>query len=305
MTRGRVKVIPLALFVLAAWWLLRTTTPPLAFTPAGAHSPTTTTATATTTTTTTTTTGEHGNHTLDQAPHELCAARGWPVFGRPRRVYDLIMVNTELDFLEIRLHALYDHVDWFVVVESPKTFQGGDKALVIRDHWDRFRPYHAKMIYHELAFPPGFHPRRAWDYEDLQRDATYEQVLLGQKQDPAQAPSPGDVLVVSDVDEIPRPDTLRLLRSCRFPRRLTLASRFYYYSFQFRHDGPDWPHPQATYFDGPRRTLKPTNLRNGDGGVVPLPWLPLAVPLPWLRARESAVVSYAGWHCSSCFATMA
>ncbi|KAG6009207.1 hypothetical protein E4U21_003060 [Claviceps maximensis] len=297
--RWRGKVVPLAVFVLVAWWLIPTTTT--------TTSTTTTTTSKTTTATTNNDAGDHGNLTQTQAAHELCAAHGYPVFAAPRRIYDLVMVNTELDFLEIRLHALYDHVDYFIIVESPKTFQGGDKPLVIRDNWTRFRRYHDKMIYHQLVFPPSFHPRRAWDYEDLQRDAMYDQVLL--RQQAPRAPALGDVMLVSDVDEIPRPQSLAVLRACRFPRRLTLASQFYYYSFQFLHTGPEWPHPQATYYDGPRRTLKPTNLRNGDGGFLlfPFSWLPvpIPIPIPWMRGRESGVLSDAGWHCSSCFATMA
>jgi beta-1,4-mannosyl-glycoprotein beta-1,4-N-acetylglucosaminyltransferase len=123
----------------------------------------------------------------------------------------------------------------------------------------------------------------------LQRDATYEQVMLALRGD--KTPVQGDVIIVADVDEIPRPESLLVLRSCNYPRRLTLASKFYYYSFQYLHNGPEWPHPQATYYQG-WRTLKPTNLRNGDGGFV------------LFRGLERGVLNNAAWHCSSCFATM-
>lgn len=238
---------------------------------------------------------KHAEYYSSGAARDFCAAHGYSVFNPPRRVssqrkvYDLVMVNSELDFLEIRLDALYDYVDYFIIVESPKTFQGDKKPLTIREHWALFHRYHDKMIYHELTFPPAFNPKRAWDYEDLQRDAMYEQVLPMLRGD--QAPNKGDVIIVADVDEIPRPATLVVLRSCNYPRRLTLASKFYYYSFQFLHDGPEWAHPQATYYQG-RNTLKPTNLRNGDGGFGPL------------RGREKGVLNNAAWHCSSCFPTI-
>lgn len=54
------------------------------------------------------------------------------------------------------------------------------------------------------------------------------------------APDNGDVLIVADVDEITRPQTLLVLQYCNFPRRLALSSKFYYYSFQFLHTGPEW-----------------------------------------------------------------
>ncbi|KAM3501148.1 hypothetical protein MY11210_009415 [Beauveria gryllotalpidicola] len=238
---------------------------------------------------------KHADYYASRAAHEFCAAHGYTVF-RPRsttnerKVYDLIMVNSELDFLEIRLDTLYNYVDYFIIVESPKTFQGDKKPLVIKENWARFRRYHDKIIYHELTFPGSFNPHRAWDYEDLQRDAMYDQVMPGLTG--AQAPHKGDVIIVADVDEIPRPETLLVLRSCNYPRRLTLASKFYYYSFQFLHDGPEWPHPQATYYQG-WRTLPPTNLRNGDGGFRPT------------RGGEKGVLGNAAWHCSSCFPTLA
>ncbi|POR39543.1 Uncharacterized protein TPAR_00267 [Tolypocladium paradoxum] len=236
----------------------------------------------------------HFEYYASQAAREFCAAHSYSVFSPrslsgERKVYDLSMVNTELDFLEIRLNTLYDYVDYFIIVESPKSFQGNPKPLMIKENWHRFERYHDKMIYHELEFPNWFNPRRAWDYEDLQRDAMYEQVfpkLTGHR-----APVYGDVIIVADVDEIPRPQALLLLRTCNFPRRLTMGSKFYYYSFQFLHTGPEWAHPQATFYQG-WRTVKPTTLRNGDGGV------------PLLRDLEKGTLDNAAWHCSSCFATI-
>lgn len=237
---------------------------------------------------------KHPDSYASKAAHEFCASHGYSAFvpksaSGQRKVFDMVMVNTELDFLEIRLNTLYDYVDYFIIVESPKSFQGNKKPLVLKENWSRFRRYHDKIIYHELDFPSTFNPHRAWDYEDLQRDAPFDQVMLSLKG--KQAPYKGDALIVADADEIPRPQALVVLRYCDYPRRLTLASKFYYYSFQFLHIGPEWQHPQATYYEG-RQTLKPTNLRNGDGGFRPL------------RFLERGVLSNAGWHCSSCFPTI-
>ncbi|EGX96248.1 glycosyl transferase family 17 protein [Cordyceps militaris CM01] len=101
----------------------------------------------------------------------------------------------------------------------------------------------------QLIFPATFHPRQTCDYEDLQRDATYEQVvrrLDGQEL----APMQGDVIVVADIDEIPRPQSLLVLQSCNYPRGLTLPPTFYYYSFKFLHTGPEWPQPPSDVLSG-------------------------------------------------------
>ncbi|KAK3382848.1 glycosyltransferase family 17 protein [Lasiosphaeria ovina] len=225
--------------------------------------------------------------------HDSCRRHGWKSFkpvseDAPRKVYDLIMVNTELDWLEIRLNSTWHAVDYYVLVEAARTFTNLQKPLVLRDNMARFEPYRSKIIYHEVAFPPGFVAHRTWDIEDLQRNAMFAQVFP--KLAGAQAPTYGDVIVVSDVDEVPRPVTYAVLRDCWFPRRLTLRSSFYYYSFQYLHRGEEWGHPQATYYQG-SRTVLPNDLRVGDG-----PW-----PFKWL---DQGSLANAAWHCSSCFATV-
>lgn len=236
----------------------------------------------------------HHEYYQSKPAQEFCAAHGYTVFqpkspSGERKIYDLFMVNSELDFLEIRLNTLYNYVDYFVIVESARTFQGNPKPMTIRDNWGKFKRFHDKLIYHEMVYPKDFKGARAWDNEDLQRNAMYDQVIP--KLQGRQAAVEGDVLLVADVDEMPRPETLILLRTCNFPRRLTLTSKFYYYSFQFLHQGPEWPHPQATYYQG-SRTILPANLRQGDGGN------------PLLRGLEMGTLENAAWHCSSCFATM-
>jgi beta-1,4-mannosyl-glycoprotein beta-1,4-N-acetylglucosaminyltransferase len=84
---------------------------------------------------------------------------------------------------------------------------------------------------------------------------------------------------------------LRALRNCNYPRRLTLRSRFYYYSFQWLHRGVEWAHPQATMYEG-ENTIRPANLRNGDGGNAIKTQL------------DKTNLWNAAWHCSSCFATL-
>jgi beta-1,4-mannosyl-glycoprotein beta-1,4-N-acetylglucosaminyltransferase len=237
---------------------------------------------------------DNNNFYSSDAARSFCKHHGWPVFStstpdRARKIYDLFMVNTELDWLEVRLNSTYQYVDYFIIVESAYTFTNNPKPLTIRDNWAKFAPYHDKLIYHQLEFPEKFNPTRTWDYEDLQRNAMFTQVFP--KLQGNQQPKLGDAIIVADVDEILRPETLLILRTCQYPRRLTLRSRFYYYSFQFLHQGPEWAHPQATYYQG-SRTILPVNLRNGDGG------------LPILNELEKGDLWNAGWHCSSCLATI-
>lgn len=230
---------------------------------------------------------QHGFLSLPDAT-ELCERRRWDVYStrdRRRKVYDMFLINTELDWAEIRFNELGDQVDYFVIVESDKTFQENPKPLHFKDNLAQFQPFHPKIIHQVIDFTnANIKKGDTWGYEHLSRNALLDQVLASLTGD--QAPTQGDVLVIGDVDEVPRLNTLTALRNCAFPPRVTLMSHFYYYSFQWLNRKPQWPHPQVTYYDGPVNTIKPEDLRNNE--------------------HQAYFQLYnAAWHCSSCFSTMA
>lgn len=215
----------------------------------------------------------------------LCQRRRLDIYetrvGR-RKVYDLFLINTELDWLEIRLNELNEEVDYFVILESDTTFQENPKPLHFQDNFSKFEPFHSKIIHRIVNFTGSSLPAGdTWEHERFTRNALFNQALLSLSGD--QAPAQGDVLVIGDVDEIPRLSTLTTLRNCAFPPRVTLRSHFYYYSFQWLHRGEQWGHPQATFFNGPKDTIRPEDLRTGK---------------PHIEFYNAA------WHCSSCMQTM-
>lgn len=227
----------------------------------------------------------------------VCRGHGFGVEAtqqNKRKVYDLVLLSTELDWLEIRLHTLAQYVDYFVIVESATTFTGKPKPLYLRDNWELFSEFHDKIIHRVVNDP--VQSQRIWDHEDYFRNSLLRSVFPNLEGTSKQA-NPGDVLIVSDMDESIRPGTILLLRHCHIPARLTLRTDFYYYSFQWQHRGPQWPHPDVTVFRGPG-TLSPNDLRQGllgDG------WAPVASIRRWWD-RET--LWNAGWHCSSCFGTV-
>ncbi|XP_048334526.1 uncharacterized protein LOC107428371 isoform X2 [Ziziphus jujuba] len=85
----------------------------------------------------------------------------------------------------------------------------------------------------------------------------------------------GDILIMSDTDEIPSPHTVKLLQWCDgIPPIMHLELRHYMYSFEFPVDYSSW-----------RATAH--------------------VFSPWTRYQHSRQTDYifsdAGWHCSFCF----
>jgi len=196
------------------------------------------------------------------------------------------------------LHTLSPYVDYFVIVESRTTFTGLAKPAYLADNWDKFAAFHRKIIYRVVDDPGSVVGPRTWDHEDYMRNALFDKVFPELVGIPQEAHF-GDVLVISDIDEAPKPETLVVLRKCDFPDRLTLRSHFYYYSFQWMHRGEQWPHPQVTTYRGLGGTILPKDLRNGEAGTHG--WFFTNHLRTWW---EKADMWNAAWHCSSCFATV-
>jgi hypothetical protein len=170
-----------------------------------------------------------------------CSKHGFKAFqqddsSRPRRVYDIFPFLLELDWLEIRLQTLAPYVDYFVIVEYSTTFTGLPNPVVLKDNWDRFKKYENQILSFVVDDKIPRNVTDVWVHERFMKDAMlYETFpsLIGTEKEAKE----GDVILVSDVDEIPKPQTVSLLRHCSFPERLTLRSHFYYYSFQWLHRG--------------------------------------------------------------------
>lgn len=218
---------------------------------------------------------------LDEAEH-YCLTRRWkpyPKRDQKRKVFDLFMINTELDWMEIRMGELAEQVDYFVVLEAETDFTNRPKPLLVQENMAQFSQFQDKIIHHILNVTTNPY-KDPWDREHFTRNAMMEQVFPTLKGD--QAVNEGDVVIVSDVDEIPRADIVQALRNCDFPRRITLRTLYYRYSFQWLLREPQWIHPQATFYVGPD-TIKPDDLRLG---------------------KVDDEVFNAGWHCSSCLARL-
>ncbi|KAK5072648.1 hypothetical protein LTR64_004877 [Lithohypha guttulata] len=212
------------------------------------------------------------------AKHEM---KPYPRREGHRKVYDLFLVGTELDWTEIRLNELAPYVDYFVILEAENTFTNQSKPKYFKKNWKHFSQFESKIIYHVLNEDAIRHEGNPWQREKYQRNALVTQVfpnLLGDK-----APQMGDVIMVSDVDELPRPETITKLRNCDIPARTGLQSRFFLYSFQLRRTDMEWYHPQATFWQG-EKTILPESLRM-DGVAYQF--------------------GNASWHCTNCFSTVA
>jgi hypothetical protein len=123
--------------------------------------------------------------------------------GLEHKVYDCFLYNGEIDALEIRLHELADVAYRFVVLESDKTFRGTSKALSFDPLDPRITPFAAAIRYVLVKDMP--HTNDACRRQTWQRNA-----ILRGIPDAAE----DDLVLVSNVDEIPRATTVQDLASC-------------------------------------------------------------------------------------------
>ena len=146
-----------------------------------------------------------------------------------RRIYDCFTFSTELDVLAMRLELLEPVVDHFVLVEATRTHSGNPKPLVFDENRARFERFADKIIHVVVDDLPDPDPDR-WIPERFQRDC----ITRG-----LDGSAPDDLVIVSDVDELPEPGVLTELRDVRFDVAV-LELRMCYYRANWELDEP-WP----------------------------------------------------------------
>jgi beta-1,4-mannosyl-glycoprotein beta-1,4-N-acetylglucosaminyltransferase len=144
-------------------------------------------------------------------------------------IIDAFIFSDELDILEMRLTELYDSVDRFVLAEATRTFQDTPKPLWYDNHKDRFAPW-ADKIEH-IVIADGELPSVAADSDPWCREHAHREhlsrALVGLDSN--------DIVLLSDVDEIPRP---LLARNVRPEGILVFRQRFHCFAVDWRH--PQW-----------------------------------------------------------------
>lgn len=117
------------------------------------------------------------------------------------KIYDCFTFYNELDLLEIRLDLLYNTVDHFVIVESNQTFTNRAKPFLFEENKQRYSKYMDKIIHVKVTDMPG--DLDPWVNEIHQRNAIVRGVVEAEHQ---------DIIIISDCDEIPRPEAIELMR---------------------------------------------------------------------------------------------
>lgn len=207
-------------------------------------------------------------------------------------IYDCFLYYDEDMLLEIRFNTLAKHVDYFVIVESEHSFTGKKKNL----NFDisKFEQFKDQIIYVPFRDKPKLKQGSSTEYDAWRNESdTRNAIMRGLKK-----ANNNDIIIVSDVDEILRPEAIKKIN----PKRICTIFHMPYFNYQFNLQvfNPDGKErlcklPRATtfknlhsYFEG-----KPEIFRNIKKSAL----FKDTIYKYWFKFR-SKIIQDSGWHFS-------
>lgn len=182
------------------------------------------------------------------------------------KVFDCFLFFNELDLLDLRLNLLSDHVDYFVIVESALTFQGEEKEFIFEKNINRFNQFKNKIIYFKIdkyslnfnELPYIYNPQNV-DEEILNRiykfidecphfdkkeefwwgNDFYQRECISRALATA-SPNKDDLILISDVDEIPNPNIIDELKKNITPQSLFCLQQHEFCYFLNYYHNSNW-----------------------------------------------------------------
>lgn len=168
------------------------------------------------------------------------------------KIFDAFLFYNEIELLDLRLNTLDEIVDYFVITEARVTFSGKPKRLYFSENRERFKKFEGKIIHNVIETTPNSfesftHPSDYFTHRDVsyphksggtplsklsldfqrevfQRDSVING-LLGIAQ-------PNDLIMISDLDEIPNPVAVRQVFDSFTPGIIyNLCQKWYMYYF--------------------------------------------------------------------------
>ena len=183
-------------------------------------------------------------------------------FAKKRKIFDCFMFSNELDVLELRLTELYDFVDVFLIIESNKTHSGQEKKLYYENNKERFQKFEDKIVYVIIEDLPNSLPINlqksnvslSWYRENFHRNQIKTALLQMDVMDK-------DIIMISDVDEIPDLYDLNLDNIIAEGDFVTCVQKWFHWNFDWEHNDSKWPGTQLIRWKD-LKYLTPQEIRN-------------------------------------------
>jgi len=191
------------------------------------------------------------------------------------KTYDCFMFFNELDLLEIRLQEMWDVTDTFVIAEANMGHSGKPKDYILLDNWERFKPYADKINRIQVDnFPET--ATTGMDRDRFQRGSLARGLTEIQ---------PKDLIVISDLDEVPRAELIAMIKEDEESwDRYILSIPMFQYKLNY-----------MKYFE----VGKNPNIMVVRGRAYENPQQEREYTFPWTPKPDNLVmVDHGGWHWS-------
>jgi beta-1,4-mannosyl-glycoprotein beta-1,4-N-acetylglucosaminyltransferase len=157
------------------------------------------------------------------------------------KIIDSFVFYNELDMLNLRLHELNEHVDYFILVEANKTYSNNPKNFIFEQNKFKYQKFLHKIIHIKVNDMPN--GDNNWEREFHQRNC------IGRGLELVLNLNDKDIILLSDVDEIIKSETIMKLKENKITKMYNLNMDLYYYNLENKaKDANCWPLVRAGPF---------------------------------------------------------
>ena len=156
------------------------------------------------------------------------------------KIYDCFTFFNELDLLEIRLNELNDVVDYFVLVESKKSFQNKQKICYYFENMKKFSKFNHKII--RLEIPESDFTSNPWHNEQISWNYCINGLINA---------NDDDIIMISAIDEIPKFNTVKkIIEEQTVPCCISMKFYCFYINaiYKFGSDNIEWNGTYVTQY---------------------------------------------------------
>ena len=129
------------------------------------------------------------------------------------KIIDCFTFYNELDLLTYRLNLLNNIVDYFVIVEATYTHIGKEKPLFFDENKHLFENFNNKIIHIVVNDFPYKYLNVNIDNNDVWKNEIFQRNAISCGINHIKDLSDSDVIIISDLDEIPDPNTLNKIKT--------------------------------------------------------------------------------------------
>ena len=138
-------------------------------------------------------------------------------------IIDCFPVFAEIDVLDIRLHELSEVVDVFAISEATLTFSGKPKPLYFEENRERFGEFADRIEYFVIDSYNGIDTGSGWGMDYGQKQRALDMMLA------KLSPGSDDLVLLSDYDEIPKAEKVKLANQAKWAITKPEMNLFYYW----------------------------------------------------------------------------